>query len=40
MEQMSLGLLLAVGDLIVKLFIALVMLIPFRLLLTSIKEFS
>ncbi len=31
---------LAVGDLIVKLFIALVMLIPFRLLLTSIKEFS
>tara|TARA_Y100001958_G_C21093047_1_gene445559 strand:- start:36 stop:599 length:564 start_codon:yes stop_codon:yes gene_type:complete len=31
---------LAIGDLIVKLFIALVMLIPFRLLLTSIKEFS
>ena len=31
---------LAVGDLIVKLIIALVMLIPFRLLLTSIKEFS
>ena len=31
---------LAFGDLIVKLFIALAMLIPFRLLLTSIKEFS
>ncbi len=31
---------LAVGDLIVKLFIALTMLIPFRLLLTSVKEFS
>ena len=31
---------LAVGDLLVKLFIALSMLIPFRLLLSSIKDIS
>ena len=31
---------LALGDLSVKLFIALSMLIPFRLLLTSIRDFS
>ena len=40
MQQVYHGLTLALGDLAVKLLITLIMLIPFRLLLNKIKDYS